>query len=367
MAKKKKVVTTEEVDGDEDEGGAGDALPLFSDVEEEHEGARIEVWRVHPDKGYVGELDVDSTPEDVREFVRASDVKHRGSGGLYRVVLKSGKGRFMKSRRMHIDGDGSAPAASAAAGEDFLAHKGGILGTVVGIMEAGNRSYFERARQDARDRESEHKRQVESERSYWEAQRIRDREAAQQQLQMMQMFFSEMGKASRAGSGGESSLETLMMGAQLKQIFSDDDEGIGAKLKAKFAEKLLTKLSTIGDEPATPAPQKKPDDSEDAGDESEAAGGSFDDAIAFLLEHGDVEALTAVLRSLLRQGKVKRALLRQIASGDADDMLREQYGAHLDKLKSAVRKVLAGEPAPKPERADGAAKASAEPKKTATA
>lgn len=361
-----------------------DLPPLFADAFSDEAGgsapARLEVYRINPNGGaLIGEPPLEATMADLQDFVRTEDKTYGRRGGVFEAYLKDAGGRIMKRRRFRVDrdpelpGDDRGAAPPPATDPTFTA-----VSTMVSMMEAQARSYEQRVRADmaAREqqakldlerREREWQAQQQRERAYYDQQRERDRELSDQARERDRGMFSFLLEAGRRSNGGDGvqTLQTFLAGLELAQQMGEGGKpgkgGIADAIMEKFGGRVVDKIIGAPDDDgeaptptpttddvtrarrakqAAPPPAAKgrrkpapppPDDDDDEDDEGKA----IIDMVETLLLNVDAEAAAVVLVSLVKNGKLKREVLGELAKGNLDSVL-EYEQATLDKLHKAA-------------------------------
>jgi hypothetical protein len=360
-----------------------DLPPLFADTFSDESGgsapARIEVYRVSPNGGaLIGEPPLDATMADLQDFVRTEDKTYGRRGGVYDARLKDATGKWVKRHRFRVDrdpelGDAGAATSTVPATDPTFA----AVSTMVTMMEAQARSYEQRVRADMAAREQAAKLDLERrerewlaqqarERAYYDQQRERDRELSDQARERDRGMFSFLLEAGRRSNGGDGvqTLQTFLAGLELAQQMGDGGKpgkgGIADAIMEKFGGRVVDKIigPDAGDGDATPTtatpttddvtrarrakqatPPAKgkrkapppPDDDEDDDDEGKA----IIDMVETLLLNVDADAAAVVLVSLVKNGKLKREVLGELAKGNLDAVLEYEPDV-LDKLHKAA-------------------------------
>lgn len=350
--------------------------PFFTRDPGASDTAKCEIWRNNPEgPTFIGEADPTFTAAEFAEFVRTQDRVWGRRGANYAAKLRRTDGSWGASKSFRVDRDPDLPRdAPAPAGNP----EGTMLTTVIGIIEASNRAFVERTRAEAKERDEQHRRDMERlakesqasserERAFWTATRERDREIADQSRERDQAMYAFLLK--KGGSGGgevREVLGALMMGARMRDEFGGDGPqgGMMDKLGEKLGARFLRKLGGDDEEETAAAPRKPP--AANGTKPAAAAGGEeytadeqrFIDSLETLIATADEGAVSAVLTSYVKQGRIPggRATLKEIAEGKLDGDLG--YSRELlDKLHRAAAQsyhATAPRPAAKPAPAAGA-------------
>lgn len=353
---------------------AAKKLPVFASAEAtKAEGGQLRFWRVSPGRLDLGSWPPDCDPEELREACEQADGKAMKKGAKYSAILYDANGDYVTSTtwRYFDRADATAePEAKEETGPDpyerILSLTDASNARMLAQMDALNRTYMDRMRSEAREREAAHKQDLERirvegaqqlERIRLEGQQSmeRERQWTSAQLERDRQFFAELGKK---GDGEGSILSTLLFGMRLRdEIKGDDDDekGMLSGLMDKVGARLMKRLDP--DDPFAarrnggPRREREREDSDDDEDEKprRKAGPSAKErdaqrqAAAFraMVETLDDEGLAAAVVSLVRQGALDVATLRVIVDGEADASLKEAYGANrVDKVKRAAETAL---------------------------
>jgi hypothetical protein len=344
--------------------GVTDELPAF--FKDALDGGvsptRAEVWRLQPNgPAYVGEPPLDATAADLIDFVRGEDKAHGRSGGVYQAKLKDAQGKIITNVRFRVDRDGELKTSrdddARPANDPVLAG----VGTLVTMLEQQARSYEARvradmsareqqARLDADRRRAEAEQERAREREFWGQQRERDRELADQARERDRAMYTFLLQAKPGGEGGESAIKTLMAGIALAHELGEGGgrggDTFGDKIIARLGDGFMRKVA--GDDDATPttatpatpkreapvekrgARRKAPEPEDEPSDAEKMA-----DMLELLVLNTDEHAAATVIESLIKNGKLPRALVGQLAKGKLDEELEWDKDA-LDKVHKAA-------------------------------
>jgi len=350
-----------------DTGVTDELPPFFKDAIDGGEApSRLEVWRLQPNgPAYVGEPPTESTAADLVDFVRGEDKAHGRTGGTYQARLKNLAGRIVSAPRFKVDRDGEFKPArdedAASGGKNGDPVLAGV-GTLVTMLEQQARSYEARvradmsareqqARLDADRRRAEAEQERQREREFWGQQRERDRELADQARERDRAMYTFLLQA-KGGDGNHSDpIKTLMAGVALAREFDGGGGGdsFGDKIIGRLGDGFMRKFGGDDDatSPTSPAPassgQRKPppargdkrapakaDDDAPPSDAEEMA-----DMLELLVNNTDEHAAATVIESLIRNGKLPRALVGQLAKGKLDAELEWDKDT-LDKVHKAA-------------------------------
>ena len=328
------------------------AGPLFEQMPDGTDPGRCEIWRLSPaGPALVCEGEASWTASDLVQAVRESDHAYGLAGGRYQARIRSSGGTFSHYGATtvvdrHPD---YRPANAGAATPTDPALS--ILPTIVGILDASNKSFLERMRAESAEREKEHARALdrqrteeaaarERERAQWHEARERDRELADQARDRDRQFFGFITNLTRQRPSG---LQELLLGMKIAERYSDR-EGSGdesADLITSIAKKFGGRFIEEDDAPR----KKKRGAAADADTEPVPDGvkpsefEKFRDLLNTLIATADRAAVAGVLASYVKAGRLHRQVLAELASGKLDKDL--QFPRELlDKLRGAAQDAL---------------------------
>jgi len=362
-----------------DTGVTDELPPLFKDAAEGgKEAARLEVWRVQPNgPAYIGEMPLESTAADFNDFVRSEDKQHGRAGGLYQARLKDGAGRIISGHRVKVDRDGEYKverqddAGGGKSGDPMMAG----VGTLVTMLEQQARSYESRvradmssreqqARLDAERRRAEADQERQREREFWASQRERDRELSDQARERDRAMYTFLLQAKGGDSGGgKDAIASLMAGIRLAQELTEGggprSDTFGDKIIGRLADGFTRKFGGDDDVPAAATPAasaapaakreapkrgaRKPAEDDEPSDAEKMA-----DMLEVLVLNTDEHAAATVIESLIKNGKLPRVLVGQLAKGKLDDELEWEKDALDNVHKAAETAYRATAPRPVP-------------------
>ncbi|MGH2667829.1 MAG: hypothetical protein ACRENJ_00300 [Candidatus Eiseniibacteriota bacterium] len=359
-----------------------EGLPFFQNRNDDggRQAVRLEVYRLQPEgTPCIGEAPLNATQLELQQWARENDYTYGRRGGLYNAQLKDQDGQIVTQGRFRVDPDPNYKAPPVTAAGDA----GGPLAQVVTILQATTNSYLDRVRAEARDREAQHKLEMERQRaeaderrerdrSYWEQQRERDREAASEDRRRQNFMWANLFRFRERTE--QKPFEQLAFGLKLGRMMEngrdelreDEDTGFLAKLGDRLLRKLDGKPMTHDDEDDTidvdvDEPETKREKAAPAATPPAAAAPAslspverLKITLDTLVAVGSHKVLVGFMMALLKRKQVDVGMLRQLIAGEMDKELGGEKAA-LDKLKRAAEDVLRyvarPRPVPEPERA----------------